>query len=52
MTLLHHLLGVFNGNEQLALAAWYQGERAVRHVGVYKVSKTFVADVEALKTRM
>ena len=52
VTLLHHLLGVFNGNEQLALAAWYQGERAVRHVGVYKVSRTFVADVEALKTRM
>ena len=52
VTLLHHLLGVFDGNERLALAAWYQGERAVRKVGVYKVSKTFVADVEALKTRM
>jgi transglycosylase-like protein with SLT domain/LysM domain-containing protein/putative peptidoglycan binding protein len=52
LALLHHLLGVFGGNERLALAAWYQGERAVRQVGVYKVSRVFVSDVEALKTRM
>ena len=52
VALLHHLLGVFGGDERLALAAWYQGEKAVREVGVYKVSKVFVADVEALKTRM
>jgi LysM repeat protein len=49
---LHHLLGAFGGNERLALAAWYQGERSVRQIGVYKVSKVFVDDVEALKTRM
>ncbi|HZR96242.1 MAG TPA: peptidoglycan-binding protein [Gaiellaceae bacterium] len=49
---LNHLLGVFNGNEHLALAAWYQGERAVRKHGPYKVSKAFVADVLALKQRM
>src|SRR5579862_3310018 len=52
VALLHHLLAAFGGNEQLALAAWYQGERAVRQVGVYKESKVFVADVEALKARM
>jgi peptidoglycan hydrolase-like protein with peptidoglycan-binding domain len=52
VALIHHLLGVFGGNERLALAAWYQGERAVRKHGLYKVSKVFVADVEALKTRM
>ena len=52
VALLHHLLGAFGGNERLALAAWYQGERSVRRIGVYKVSRTFVADVEALKTRM
>jgi Transglycosylase SLT domain/LysM domain/Putative peptidoglycan binding domain len=52
ITLLHHLLRAFDGNERLALAAWYQGERAVRRHGVLKVSKTFVADVEALKSRM
>ena len=49
---LHHLLGVFGGNEQLALAGWYQGERAVKVVGPYKVSKVFVADVLALRDRM
>jgi LysM repeat protein len=49
---IHHLLGVFGGDERLALAAWYQGERSVHKVGVYKVSKVFVADVEALKARM
>lgn len=49
---LHHLLGAFGGDERLALAAWYQGERSVRQVGMYKVSKVFVDDVEALKTRM
>jgi peptidoglycan hydrolase-like protein with peptidoglycan-binding domain len=52
VTLLRHLLRVFNGDERLALAAWYQGERAVRERGPYKVSKVFVADVEALKARM
>jgi len=52
VALLHHLLSVFDGNERLALAAWYQGERSVRSLGVYKVSRTFVSDVEALKTRM
>jgi peptidoglycan hydrolase-like protein with peptidoglycan-binding domain len=52
VTLLRHLLRVFNGDEHLALAAWYQGERSVRERGLYKVSKVFVADVEALKARM
>jgi len=49
---LNHLLNAFNGDEQLALAAWYQGERAVKAHGPYKVSKSFVADVLALKQRM
>jgi LysM repeat protein len=49
---LNHLLNAFNGDEQLALAAWYQGERAVKAHGPYKVSKAFVADVLALKQRM
>ncbi|HEY2543256.1 MAG TPA: peptidoglycan-binding protein, partial [Gaiellaceae bacterium] len=52
VALIHHLLGVFGGDERLALAAWYQGERSVRQIGVYKVSKVFVSDVEALKARM
>ena len=50
--LIKHLLGSFGGNEKLALAAWYQGERAVRTNGVYAVTKPFVSDVLALKARM
>jgi LysM repeat protein len=49
---LHHLLQVFGGNEQLALAGWYEGERAVKQHGLYKVTKPFVANVLALRTRM
>ncbi len=49
---LHHLLATFDGNERLALAGWYQGERAVRQTGVLKVSEVFVADVLALRKRM
>jgi LysM repeat protein len=49
---LRHLLQAFDGNERLALAAWYEGERAVREHGVYKVSEPFVDDVLALRTRM
>jgi peptidoglycan hydrolase-like protein with peptidoglycan-binding domain len=49
---LDHLLHAFDGDERLALAAWYQGERSVRATGPYKVSKAFVADVLALKSRM
>jgi LysM repeat protein len=49
---LSHLLHDFHGDKRLALAGWYQGERAVRKHGLYKVSKTFVADVMALEQRM
>jgi LysM repeat protein len=49
---LAHLLHDFHGNQRLALAGWYQGERAVRKHGVYKVSKTFVKNVLALAKRM
>ena len=52
VALIKHLLGVFDGNAHLALAAWYQGERAVRTYGVYRVSKPFVANVLALRARM
>jgi LysM repeat protein len=49
---LAHLLRDFHGDTRLALAGWYQGERAVRAHGVYKVSRRFVADVLALEQRM
>jgi soluble lytic murein transglycosylase-like protein len=49
---LRHLLRRFEGDEGLALAAWYQGEGAVRRDGVYGVTEPFVANVLALKQRM
>jgi peptidoglycan hydrolase-like protein with peptidoglycan-binding domain len=49
---LKHLLDAFNGDERLALAGWYQGERAVRDHGLYNITKPFVANVLALKTRV
>jgi LysM repeat protein len=49
---LAHLLHTFHGNKQLALAGWYQGERAVREQGVLRVSRVFVANVLALERRM
>jgi hypothetical protein len=49
---LKHLLTVFHGDESLALAGWYEGERAVREFGVYNVTKPFVANVLALRSRM
>lgn len=52
VVLIKHLLGVFDGNEHLAIAAWYQGEKAVRTRGVYAVTRPFVADVLALRARM
>jgi LysM repeat protein len=49
---LRHLLSRFDGNERLGLAAWYQGEAAVRKHGILKVTKPCVAGVLALKARM
>jgi LysM repeat protein len=49
---LKHLLGVFDGNERLALAGWYEGELAVQQHGLYDITKPFVANVLALRTRM
>ena len=51
MTLLNHLLKRFNGDQRFALAAWYQGERAVRERGFYDETKVFVANVLALTGR-
>jgi peptidoglycan hydrolase-like protein with peptidoglycan-binding domain len=51
VVLIRHLLRRFNGDERLALAAWYQGERAVRKHGVYKVSEWFSGTVLALRRR-
>lgn len=49
---IHHLLGDFHGNTRLALAGWYQGERAVRERGLYQETRLFVKDVLSLAARM
>jgi hypothetical protein len=51
MALLRHLLRRFDGDQRLALAAWYQGEKAVRERGLYDETKVFVANVLALSSR-
>ena len=51
MTLLNHLLKRFNGDQRLALGAWYQGEKAVRDHGLYGETKAFIANVLALTGR-
>jgi LysM repeat protein len=52
MAYISHLLRVFGGNERLALAGWYQGERSTKANGPLDVSRVFAADVLALKQRM
>jgi peptidoglycan hydrolase-like protein with peptidoglycan-binding domain len=52
VTFLKHLLDAFDGDESLALAGWYQGERAVREHGMYAETKPFVENVLALRARM
>jgi LysM repeat protein len=49
---LRHLLREFRGDERLALAAYYQGPKAVREDGVYPLTRRYVANVLALRTRV
>lgn len=48
---LRQLLSEFGGNERKALGAWYQGPRSLRKHGPYRVTRNFVEDVVALKSR-
>ena len=47
---LRELLREFNGSERRALGAWYQGPASVRRRGLLRETKTFVANVLALKS--
>ncbi len=49
---LRHLLREFDGDERLALAAYYQGAQAVRQHGLYKVTVTYVEAIRSLKGRV
>ncbi|MGH9070697.1 MAG: lytic transglycosylase domain-containing protein [Acidimicrobiales bacterium] len=46
---LGYLLNQTGGNEQLAVAAYYQGLGAVQDYGILPVSRSYVADVLALQ---
>ena len=48
---LRQVLREFRGNESLALAGWYQGPASVRRQGVLPGTRTFVANVLALRRR-
>ena len=49
---LAHLLRQFDGDERLALAAYYRGPAAVRRYGVGPETRRYVANVLALRSRM
>jgi soluble lytic murein transglycosylase-like protein len=48
---LRHLLRTFGGDEPKALAAYYQGPKSVQTLGILPVSRAYIADVLALKSR-
>lgn len=48
---LKHLLQYTGGDEQSAIASYYQGPRSVRHRGMYDDTKKYVSNVQALKSR-
>jgi LysM repeat protein len=47
--LLAHYLDRYDGNRELALAAYYQGQRATDGHGVYPVSRPYIASILALE---
>jgi len=49
---LRHLLREFGGDERLALAAYYQGARAVRQHGLFAETRTYVEAIRSLKGRV
>lgn len=48
--LLAHYLARYGGSRELALAAYYQGQRAVDVHGIYPVSRPYIASVLALES--
>jgi LysM repeat protein len=49
VTLLKHYLVRYQGNQTLALAAYYQGQRAVDEQGIFPVSRPYIASIIALE---
>jgi peptidoglycan hydrolase-like protein with peptidoglycan-binding domain len=48
---LRHMLRLFGGSKRLALAAYYQGPKAVRRHGLYRETRVYVRTVLALQRR-
>jgi N-acetylmuramoyl-L-alanine amidase len=48
--LLRHYLDRYDGNKALVLAAYYQGQTAADHHGVYRMSRRYVASILALES--
>ena len=44
---LRHLLREFRGDERLAVAAYYQGAKAVREIGLFDETRTYVAAISS-----
>ena len=49
VTLLHHYLLRYRGDWRRALAAYYQGQRAVDEHGIFPVSRPYIASILALE---
>ena len=49
---LRHMLRLFGWNKRLALAAYYQGPRAVRRYGLFAESRVYVRTILALERNM
>ena len=47
--LLRHYLDRYDGNRDLVLAAYYQGQTAVDRHGVYRVSRPYIASIKLLE---
>jgi N-acetylmuramoyl-L-alanine amidase len=47
--LLRHYLDRYDGNRDLALAAYYQGQTAVDRHGVYRISRAYIASIKVLE---
>jgi soluble lytic murein transglycosylase-like protein len=43
--LLRHYLDRYGGNKQLVLAAYYQGQSAADHYGIYPISRSYIASI-------
>jgi hypothetical protein len=48
--LLAYYLNRYGGSHELALAAYYQGERALDLHGIFPVSRPYIASILALET--